>query len=133
MLSFQITESGKEQLFLNRIKNEKRERGVEIPFDLSQEVGRWLFRQTGPDAYQKEECNPEETGKLGDYTFETIKTFEVDSWKSIALKLMYNAKETKYFLNIQKHTEDRNQHGVEIPIDFVEQIGRYLDAIPKMV
>ena len=57
----------------------------------------------------------------------------MDSWKSIALKLMYNAKETKYFLNIQKHTEDRNQHGVEIPIDFIEQIGRYLDAIPKMV
>ncbi len=134
VLSFQITTSGREQLFLNRIKNEKRERGVEIPLNLAQEVGRWLFKQTSSDAYQKGGCNQEERGKLGDYTFETIKKFKVNTEKSITLKLMHSFRETKYFLNIENEFDtNKFQRGVEIPLDFVEQIGRYLEVIPTMV
>lgn len=133
VLTFQITVSGREQLFLNRIKNERRERGAEIPLNLAQEVGQQLFKQTSSGAYQKGECNPEDIGKLGEYTFELIKKFEIDSEKTITLKLMHSPSETKYFLNIEKASSDYPfQYGVEIPIDFVEQIGRYLEVIPTM-
>ena len=72
ILSFQITVSGREQLFLNRIKNERRERGAEIPLNLAQEVGQWLFKQTSSDAYQKGECASDDIGRLGDYKFTGI-------------------------------------------------------------
>jgi len=134
VLSFQITVSGREQLFLNRIKNERRERGVEIPLNLAQEVGQCLFKQTSSDAYQKGEYVPDDVGKLGDYKFELIKKFEINYEKTIALKLMHSPTDTKYFLNIEKESSDNPfQHGVEIPIDFVEQIERYLEVIPSKI
>jgi len=134
VLSFQITVSGREQLFLNRIKNERRERGAEIPLNLAQEVGQWLYKQTSSNAYHKGECAQDNIGKLGDYTFELIKKFEINYEKTIALKLMHSPTDTKYFLNIEKESSDNPfQHGVEIPIDFVEQIGRYLEVIPSKI
>ncbi len=125
VLSLHITNSGREQLFLNRTKYGKHERGVEIPFSLAQEVGMWLFRQTSEDAYQKGDNH--QSGKSGDYIFETIQKFEVNHNKAIALKLMYSFKETKYFLNIEnKFSIYKFEPGVEIPRGFVEQIGIYL-------
>jgi hypothetical protein len=136
-LSFHIIRPGKEQFLLNRLKkgNEWPDKGVEIPIALSPYVGRCMLEQTGSVAYKKGQCDPRDINSLDGYKFELIRSFPIRGlYSAINFKLMYNSKETKYFLNRQIGIKNKgNQGGVEIPVQFLEQIGRYLIECNEMI
>jgi len=136
-LSFQITQSGREQLLLNRHKkgNATPDKGVVIPISVSPYIGQCMQKQIGENGYQKGSCDSKDIGKKDAYTFELIQSFPLeDSNDTINFKLMHNSKETKYFLNNQfDPSATGNKSGVEIPKTMLEQVGRYLIQCPQMI
>ena len=103
-LSLQSNYFGNQQLFLNRQRRKtgyKNEGGVEIPFEYANAIALCLEKQITDNAYAKGTCEKNDIGRMGDYTFETIKKFILRDGRVINLKLMYNSYETKLFLNRQ--------------------------------
>ena len=133
VLSFHIIGPGREQLNLNRKRksNIGFDGGVEIPIGIAPHVGKIMIAQTMGNPYIKGECDIRDVGKYFGYTFERIQGFPVGPNVAINFKLMYNDKETKYFVNKQKGVKG-DQPGVEIPIQMLEQVGRYLIECSKM-
>jgi hypothetical protein len=118
-LSYMIPRFSNEiMLFLNRQRKSrgwKDEPGPEIPMSLAQKIGFLLLNlpRRGNGKIERE----------GDWFFDPIYDWPIASNVKIVLKLQYNDRETKYFLNKERSNPTAKEGGVEIPIGFAKRIG----------